>query len=175
MSQTQAANPANPESIVVEETRAGRFQVAVHARGVTFIADEPAAFGGLGSGPNPYDLLSAALGACTAMTLRLYADRKSWPLRRTRVRVEHVRATLDSRDRFEREITLEGDLDDAQRSRLLDIANHCPVHLTLERGADVHTVMTPALGGDADPGLAEHGQHVRDMNEACLEEAAKPG
>jgi putative redox protein len=158
------------ESVLVEETGGGRFQVAVHAGRSTFFADEPAAVGGLGSGPGPYDLMSAALGSCTAMTLRLYAERKGWPLMRVKVRVEHVRATLNARDRFEREIIIEGDLDDAQRARLLDIANHCPVHLTLERGADVRTALAPPSEAAAD--LTESGQHMRHMKEACHEEPA---
>ena len=173
MSETPTTAGDEADTVIVEETRAGRYQVEVHAGGTSFLADEPVAFGGLGSGPNPYDLLSAALGACTAMTLRLYADRKAWPLRRVKVRVGHVRATLNARDRFDREITIEGVLDEAQRATLLDIANRCPVHLTLERGADVSTVLTPA--GEADPGaLAETGQHMRHMNEAYREEE-RPG
>jgi putative redox protein len=166
MSQTPIASE-KAESALVEETGAGRFQVVVHAGGSAFLADEPIAVGGLGSGPNPYDLMSAALGSCTAMTVRLYASRKVWPLKRVRVRVEHVRATLDARDRFEREIIIEGDLDDAQRKKLLDIANHCPVHRTLERGADVATVLAPPGPSEAAPDLADGGQHMRHMKEAC--------
>jgi putative redox protein len=103
------------------------------------------------------------------MTLRLYAARKAWSLERVTVRVEHVRATLSSRDRFEREIRLEGDLDDAQRSKLADIANRCPVHVTLERGADVRTVVVAAgVAGESQDGGA--GQHVRHMREASFAE-----
>ena len=165
MSEIPAAS--NAESVLVEETGAGRFQVAVHAGGLTFLADEPIAVGGLGSGPNPYDLLGAALGACTAMTLRLYATRKAWPLARVRVRVKHIRATLETRDRFEREVIVEGDLDEAQRAKLLDIANHCPVHTTLERGADVATVLAPHGPSGVAENLAEGDQHMRHMKEAC--------
>jgi putative redox protein len=156
-----------PEAVLVEETGLGRFQVEVRARGATLLVDEPAAVGGLGSGPNPYDLLSAALGSCTSMTMRLYAERKGWPLGRIRVRVAHVRGTLTSRDRFEREITLEGDLDETQRARLLEIANRCPVHLLLDRGSDVATrvVAQDQLEGP-DHGV---GQHMRHMVEACTE------
>ena len=74
---------------MVEETGAGKFQVQVSVHGTRFVADEPADVGGLGSGPSPYELVAAGLGACTAMTLRLYADRKGWPLHRTRVAVRH--------------------------------------------------------------------------------------
>jgi len=83
------------------------------------------------------------------------------------VSVKHVRATLEARDRFEREIIIEGDLDEAQRAKLLDIANHCPVHTTLERGADVATVLAPPGPSDAAEDLAEGDQHMRHMKEAC--------
>jgi putative redox protein len=162
-----ASLPAGPESILVEETGAGRYQVEAHAGGSVFLIDEPIAVGGLGTGPNPYDLISVALGSCTAMTVRLYANRKQWPLERVRVRVVHIRGTLAARDRFEREIEMVGALDDAQRARLMEIAMRCPVHLTLERGADVRTTQAPPdarLGPDR-----EAGQHMRHMVEACAE------
>lgn len=165
MSEPKTAGEA-PESVIVEETRAGRYQVEVRAGGSSFLADEPIASGGLGSGPNPYDLLSAALGSCTAMTLRLYADRKAWPLERVKVLVDHTRSGLGARDQFHREIRLEGPLDTEQRARLLEIANHCPVHGTLERGADVHTILI-----DFEPiptaATEEIDQYMRDMCEAC--------
>jgi len=104
-------------------------------------ADEPVASGGLDRGPNPYELLLMALGACTSMTLRLYADRKGWPLARVAVRLRHEKihaqdcADCETRqgkiDRIERIIDLEGALDAAQRQRLLEIAEMCPVHRTL--------------------------------------------
>src|SRR5207249_1814820 len=116
----------------------------VRAGGASFLVDEPVEVGGLGSGPNPYDLLAAALGACTAMTLRLYAERKGWPLRSVNVRVLHRSQGLDTKDRFAREVVLDGDLSAEQRRRLLDIANRCPVHETLERGSEVITVLAEA-------------------------------
>jgi putative redox protein len=120
-----------------------------------------------GTGPNPYELLAAGLGACTAMTLRLYAQRKGWALKRAEVRVLHIRATLAARDRFAREIAIEGDLDDDQRRRLLEIANRCPVHLTLERGAEVITTLVRAQQiEDRDP-LPD--SHMRLMREACAD------
>jgi putative redox protein len=157
-----------PESVIVEETRLGRYQVEVRAGGSTFLADEPVASGGLGSGPNPYDLLSAALGSCTAMTLRLYADRKSWPLERVKVLVDHIRPGLGARDQFIREIRLEGPLDAEQRTRLLEIANRCPVHGTLERGADVSTTLIDFEPVPA-PVEVDPDQHMRDMCEACVD------
>lgn len=156
-----------PEHVEITETRAGRYQVAVSAGGAQFLADEPVALGGLGSGPNPYDILAAALGSCTAMTVRMYADRKAWPLNQVKVRVLHARSALDRRDRFAREIVLQGALDDQQRRRLLEIANRCPVHLTLERGADVITTLAERLDPDVD--RRDPGQHMRDMEAACAD------
>lgn len=153
------------EGVEVRDTGRGKFQVEVRASGTRFLADEPAEAGGLGSGPTPYDLLAAALGACTAMTLRLYADRKAWPLETVTVRVLHHRDGLETKDRFAREIVLTGELSADQRHRLLEIANRCPVHQTLERGADVITVLAEKpLAGGLDPAPIEH---LNDMMEAC--------
>src|SRR5262245_41159216 len=104
------------EGVEARETGRGKFQVEIRAGGSTILADEPVEVGGEGIGPTPYDLLGSALGACTVMTLRLYADRKGWPLKSATVRVLHRRA---ARDRFAREIVLEGPLSDEQRRRLL--------------------------------------------------------
>lgn len=128
------------------------FQVTVESEGRGFAqriaagrhvlpADEPASAGGTDTGPNPYDLLLAALGACTSMTLRMYAARKKWPLEKVIVRLRHGRIHAQdcadcetkegSIDRFEREIEMHGDLSQEQRQRLLEIAELCPVHRTL--------------------------------------------
>jgi len=153
------------EGVEVRETGQGRFQVEIRAGGGRFVADEPVEVGGLSSGPTPYDLLGSALGACTAMTVRMYAERKGWPLTSTTVRVLHRRGGLQTRDRFAREIVLEGALTSEQRRRLLEIANRCPVHQTLERGAEVITVLAEQpLAGGLDPAPVEH---ARDMAEAC--------
>jgi putative redox protein len=160
------ANPsADGEPTVVEETGLGRFQVEARTGASAILVDEPVSAGGLGTGPNPFDLLCASLGACTAMTVRLYAERKAWPLKRARVRVTHHRGTLQARDSFHREITLEGALDEAQRTRLMEIAEHCPVHLTLERGSDISSSLVPpdASLGDGTP----RGEHMKTMEEAC--------
>ena len=153
------------DAVTVTETGVGRFQVEVMAGGAAFLADEPVAAGGLGSGPNPYDLLASALGACTAMTLRLYAARKGWPLERVTVRVLHTRFGLQRRDRFAREITLLGRLDADQTRRLLEIADRCPVHRTLEQGSEIISVLAqpPAL----DIGEESGEGHMRDMVAAC--------
>jgi putative redox protein len=148
--------------VVVEETGLGNFQVEVAAGGVRFVADEPVDAGGLGTGPTPYDLLSAGLGACTAMTLRLYARRKGWPLRRVRVCVGHAKLGGQTPpDAFVREIALEGDLTIEQRTRLLEMAERCPVHATLQGGG---SISTREVGEIKDLSSVEDaGQHARDM------------
>ncbi len=123
------------------------YRVTVQARGHTFTADEPVDVGGTDTGPTPYEYLLAALGSCTAITLRMYADRKGWPLERAEVLLRSARRhALDCEscetnevgpDRLEREVLLEGPLSDDQRARLLAIAERCPVKQTLERGVQV--------------------------------------
>lgn len=153
------------EGVEVRETGAGRYQVEVRAASGAFFADEPEAVGGLGTGPTPYDLLGSALGACTVMTIRLYAERKGWPLDDVTVRVLHRSGGLKSKDRFAREIVIEGDLAPEQRRRLLEIAERCPVHETLERGADVITVLAEMpLPDEIEPRPIEHAE---DMAKAC--------
>jgi uncharacterized OsmC-like protein/alpha/beta superfamily hydrolase len=141
------------EGVEVVETRQGKFQAAVSSGPHRLIADEPVEYGGLDSGPSPYGYLSAALGACTVMTLRMYADRKGLSIDRIGTRVLHgkvhaadceecsneQKAKGGKIDRFERLITLEGDLDAPTRARMLEIADKCPVHRTLEAGAAVVT------------------------------------
>ncbi len=150
-----AGEPAFPDdaslnAVLVRETGHGVFQQEIISGRHHLIADEPKNSGGLGSGPGPYDLLLAALGACTSMTLRLYADRKKLPLQRTTVRLRHGRiyatdcAECETKegmlDRIERVITLEGDLTAEQRARLMEIADKCPVHRTLKSEIDIRTV-----------------------------------
>jgi uncharacterized OsmC-like protein/alpha-beta hydrolase superfamily lysophospholipase len=150
----QAAS-ADVGTVVVRETRAGRLQQEITVGNHRLIADEPVDAGGLDSGPNPYDLLLSALGACTAITLRLYAERKALPLDRATVRLRHAKiyaadcATCETKegkvDRIERAIMLEGTLDEAQRARLMEIADKCPVHRTLTSEVDIRTTELPAL------------------------------
>ncbi|WP_281857586.1 bifunctional alpha/beta hydrolase/OsmC family protein [Litoreibacter halocynthiae] len=110
-------------------------------------ADEPLAYGGTNRGMSPYGLLASGLGACTSMTIRMYARRKKWPLTRVWVDVTHNAMHAQDAggpskiDRFNREIHLEGDLDNDQRQRLMEIADKCPVHKTLESGAEIKTVL----------------------------------
>lgn len=104
-------------------------------------ADESEAAGGTDTGLTPYELLIAALGACTSMTVSLYARRKGWPLEDVSVNLRHAKVGADGTlvDRIERDITLRGSLSDEQRARLLDIANKCPVHKTLTSKIDIET------------------------------------
>jgi putative redox protein len=156
------------ETTIVRETHKGKYQVEAKAgSGAAFLIDEPVAAGGLGSGPNPYNLLSAAVGACTTMTIRLYADRKGWPLTDVRTAVRHSRAGLQAKDVFELDIALEGALDDTQRARLMEIAEHCPVHLTLARGSDVRAALLPGAAPPMQP--LDGSGHMVCMLEACAD------
>jgi len=134
--------------VVVRGSVAG-FAQEITAGPHRLFSDEPKDVGGEDAGPSPYDLLSAALGACTSMTIGMYARRKQWPLASVMVRLAHSRihaadcADCDTKeemlDRIDREIELTGDLTDEQRQKLLQIADRCPVHRTLTRGMKIHT------------------------------------
>lgn len=135
--------------VVVEETREGRFIQQVRAGRHVLIADEPRALGGDDRGPGPYDYLLAGLGACSAMTMRMYAERKGWPLERVAVRLRHAKihaedcadceTTEGKIDEITREIAISGDLDDEQRKKLIEIADKCPVHRTLTSENKIRT------------------------------------
>ncbi len=136
------AAPDNaPRKVVVRETRNGKFQQTVSVGPHQLVADEPIAVGGDDSGPGPYDYVLAGLGACTSMTMRMYADRKSLPLERVTVTLNHSKvhaadcAECETRtgmlDRIDRVISIEGALDAEQRKKLMEIADKCPVHRTL--------------------------------------------
>src|SRR5690606_25048459 len=137
----QSSNDIEGHEVRVRLTGKG-FTTEVKTPSHHLVADEPEAVGGDNQGPTPYDLLMASLGTCTAMTLRMYADRKKWPLKEVtvflnhdKVHVEDIQNSKDSSakiSRFERIIEVEGDLDDSQTKRLLEIANKCPVHRTLQ-------------------------------------------
>lgn len=168
--QGEAAAPM--QGLRVEETGAGKFQVRVTTASGSFLADEPASVGGLGSGPTPYDLLGAGLGACTAMTCRLYADRKGWPLERVVVEVGHVAKTASATDHFMRKIGFGGELDEAQQTRLLEIADRCPVHRTLTESATISTEQLP--DGQPDEGVEDSPEdHLRRMQALCKDQDAR--
>lgn len=146
----------------VAETGQGKFQARVQAGGAVLLADEPVSVGGLASGPTPYELVAAGLGACTVMTLRLYADKKGLPLDRAAVEIRHDKQTGQTPpDVFERVLTLDGDLDAEQRAKLLEIADKCPVHRTLEGGARVMTSATPDMAAPCEEA------HFVAMEDAC--------
>lgn len=134
---------------VVVRGRADGFAQEIVAGTHRLKADEPPSAGGTDTGPSPYDLLCASLGACTSMTLGMYARRKQWPLESVTVRLRHSRiyaadcAECETKegmlDRIERDIELKGELTDEQRARLLEIANRCPVHRTLTSEVNIRS------------------------------------
>jgi putative redox protein len=143
--------PGAPREVVVRGSVAGFAQeitIGTQESGShRLISDEPRDVGGENAGPSPYDLLAAALGACTSMTLGMYARRKLWPLASVVVRLRHSKIhAMDCADcetnqvmldRIDRDIELTGDLTDEQRAKLLEIADKCPVHRTLTRGIHI--------------------------------------
>ncbi|QPC41970.1 alpha/beta fold hydrolase [Kaustia mangrovi] len=156
----QAAEPDGPpDAVRVSETGEGTYQQKVTSGRHSLLADEPQDHGGLDSGPSPYDFLSIALGACTSMTLRMYADRKGYALGRIAVEVSHAKVHAeDCRDcgegregridRFERSISIEGALPEGlDADKILEIAGKCPVHKTLEKSS---AIVTALAGGDGD-------------------------
>lgn len=151
-------DPAEPQrpTRVTAITGATGFRTEIGVRAHTLLADEPVAVGGTDAGPTPYDLLAAALGACTTMTLQMYARRKGWPLTEAIARLRHSRVYSQDQgdcpdrparmDQLDRELELVGELTEEQRARLLEIADRCPVHLTLHAGVSIRTALAPPSG-----------------------------
>ncbi|MBX3663706.1 MAG: OsmC family protein [Burkholderiales bacterium] len=147
-----AVAPISHGGVIVRETGEGPYTQSIVAGPHRLRADEPAALGGNDSGFTPYELLLSGLGACTSMTLRMYAEKKKWPLQRVTVELRHrkidaadcpdCRTREGKVDRIERTIALEGELDGVQRARLLEIANRCPVHRTLHSEIVVRTSLS---------------------------------
>jgi len=145
-----------PEGVVrsSEADPSGFLQDITHGTRHHILADEPRAYGGTNQGLSPYGLLSAGLAACTSMTIRMYARRKEWPLDHVHVDVSHNKVHAqdagavsgDKIDEWKRRISLAGQLDETQRQRLLEIADKCPVHRTLERSSKVFTELAPSDG-----------------------------
>jgi putative redox protein len=164
LSGTEAGQDTHEGSVSAHIGASG-FRVQIEAGPHAFVADEPIEAGGTDEGATPYDLVLAALGACTAMTLRMYADRKQWPLESVTVRMRHGRShAADDRqcenlpvrlDQIERTLEITGPLTDEQRVRLAEIAERCPVHRTLDAGVRITTrlsatgavVDSPSVGG----------------------------
>jgi putative redox protein len=140
-------------SDVIVRSQAGLTQ-SIAVGDYKLIADEPVDAGGTGLGPNPYELLLAALGACTSMTVRLYAERRGWPLESVEVTLHQERihaedcANCETRegflDKITKAIAFHGPLDEVQRQRLLEIAEICPVQRTLQREVKIEQVLLPA-------------------------------
>jgi putative redox protein len=131
-------------TVTVTESGNGRYGQYITAGHHVLGADEPEAVGGTDSGPDPFELVLAGLGACTVMTIRMYADRKQIPVEKVEVRLRrrpHITAGEQLKDTFERVISLQGDLTPEQRQRLLEIAERCPVSQTLKRGSDVVSLL----------------------------------
>jgi putative redox protein len=153
----QSAERSNEQieggTVLVRETGNGKFQQEILSGPHRFLADEPVKVGGQDSGPGPYDLLLAGLGACTSMTMRLYAENKKLPLDRVSVRLTHNKIHAEDclncetkvgmLDRIDRNITLEGALSAEERKRLMEIADKCPVHRTLKSEIDIRTFERP--------------------------------
>ncbi|MBT3606028.1 MAG: alpha/beta fold hydrolase [Candidatus Latescibacteria bacterium] len=140
-----------PEPVMVSADRS-RYRTNITVNGHTLVADEPQELGGTDQGPTPYDLLLSSLGSCTAITLRMYADRKNWPLENIDISLTHSKVHAQDCeecetktgqiDHIKREIDLTGSLDAEQRARLLEIADRCPVHRTLQQEIVVKTELT---------------------------------
>ena len=147
---TADADRANSSegTVTVTEADSGTYKQEISVGHHRLVADEPSPVGD-DAGPNPYDLVLAGLGACTSMTVRMYADRKGWPLEKVRVTLRHSRIHAEdcadcetakgSIDHIDRVIELVGELDDTQRQRLMTIANSCPVHHTLASEVNIST------------------------------------
>ena len=156
--------PETEDAVLATASGGGKFQVRIQTGEHSFQMDEPVAFGGLSSGPSPFDMLGAALSGCTLMTMKLYAERKGWVLDDLSVRVTHRKSSPEARDQFEREIHL-GKVTEEQREKLLSIAARCPVHLLLERGAEVSTSLAEGELAGAEGG----GLHEQVIDELCKE------
>ena len=147
------ASRALPEGVVEVSGGLSGYANEIRTGRHVLIADEPESVGGADSGPNPYSYLLAAVGSCKSMTMRMYANRKQWPLKSTRVRLSHARIHADDCadcesetgwvNEIQVEIGLEGDLTEEQRERLAEIADRCPVHRALTNEVKIRSRLSP--------------------------------
>lgn len=151
--------------VVESNAEMGDFQVRINAQGPSFYADEPADLGGKATGPTPYDLLSSALGACTAMTVRLYARKKRIPLQRVQIAVQHERAENGS-ESFKRTIHLDGTLTREEIDMLMAAADRCPVGKTLYQGSAITSELS-AEPIAVEPNRTCDRDHVAAVEAAC--------
>ncbi len=153
--------------VIIEDTGLGLFQVRVRAQGTSFFSDEPISSGGLASGPGPFDLLSAALGACTVMTVKFYAQRKLIAVSHMQVMIAHQRDPESQRDVFERSIFIDGTVTEEEMKLLLAAADRCPVSRTLSAGSDI--VTTRSQTAITTPRRVAEETYIRAMDRACAE------
>jgi putative redox protein len=157
--------PPEPHgTVLVSETGVELYQLIGRSGVSVFPMGGAVNHGGQKSGPGPFDLMASALGACTAMTIRAYAQRKGLRIDRVQVNVAHLRPSLGSPDVFERTIHIEDNLDPATREKLLQIADLCPVGKTLARGSIIKTTITPDLASaGASPPLSDYMQTMEQV------------
>ena len=149
-------------TVTVSHVPGTAYQTRIETEELAITGDEPVTSGGTGSGPSPYEFLLAALGHCTVLTILLYARRKAWSIENVAVRATHERLVVDDAvsgdavkrkvERITQVITIEGDIDDQQRARLLEIAGKCPMHRTLTGPVEIIEVAAPqsVIGSIAD-------------------------
>lgn len=165
--------PAPHGTVLVSETGVELYQLIGRSGASVFPMGGAINHGGMKSGPGPFDLMASALGACTAMTIRAYAQRERLKIDRVQVNVVHMRASLDSNDVFERTIHIDGDLGPDVREKLLRIADLCPVGKTLGRASTIRTTLTPDLeSASSSPPLSDYMQTMEQVWQQVTEDAA---